>query len=210
MKATRIQHRLARHASSLLLLLALTVAAAQGAWGQVEGDQYLSSLGTQEGSMIEVSEKRIQHKDPKWFDLREQLNLPERSLGTFSYDRPRFDPISSSATEGIQAAHTYIDTIYMHKGKSIDLELPTKIRSGSEANIPSSAQTYQRWYSYRTDGTFRTNETGADDVWDLLTPISGTAYRFANGYVGCPLSDKVVQAMNFYYPTNTEFELSGE
>ncbi len=206
MKATRIHHRLARHASSLLLLLALTVATVQGAWGQVKGDQYLSSLGTQEGSMIEVSEKRIQHKDPKWFDLREQLNLPERSLGTFSYDRPRFDPISSSATEGIQAAHTYIDTIYMHKGKSIDLELPTKIRSGSEANIPSSAQTYQRWYSYRTDGTFRTNETGADDVWDLLTPISGTAYRFANGYVGCPLSDKVVQAMNFYYPTNTEFE----
>ena len=43
-------------------------------------------------------------------------------------------------------------------------------------------------------------------MWDLLTPISGTAYRFANGYVGCPLSDKVVQAMNFYYPTNTEFE----
>ena len=206
MKATRIHHRLARHASSLLLLLALTVATVQGAWGQVKGDQYLSSLGTQEGSMIEVSEKRIQHKDPKWFDLREQLNLPEHSLGTFSYDRPRFDPISSSATEGIQAAHTYIDTIYMHKGKSIDLELPTKIRSGSEANIPSSAQTYQRWYSYRTDGTFRTNETGADDVWDLLTPISGTAYRFANGYVGCPLSDKVVQAMNFYYPTNTEFE----
>ena len=86
--------------------------------------------------MIEVSEKRIQHKDPKWFDLREQLNLPERSLGTFSYDRPRFDPISSSATEGIQAAHTYIDTIYMHKGTRYLRVLPTKIRSGSEANIP--------------------------------------------------------------------------
>ena len=205
MKATRIHHRLARHASSLLLLLALTVATVQGAWGQVKGDQYLSSLGTQEGSMIEVSEKRIQHKDPKWFDLREQLNLPEHSLGTFSYDRPRFDPISSSATDGIQAAHTYIDTIYMHKGASIDLELPTKF--GNEANATSSANTYQRWYSYRTDGTFSTGETEEDAVWDLLTPVSGsgTAYRFANGYVGSPLSASVLQAMKFYYPTNEEF-----
>ena len=339
MKATRIHHRLARHASSLLLLLALTVATVQGAWGQVKGDQYLSSLGTQEGSILQgqvksieavtdegddagsgrygienvlkegavwwtsalpgtvdivinfeqpelvssiylqmgkqiyeravrievssseggepippyenpnrereltltlpnvstqylclrlipenesntlamnklrlswegtvvISEKRIQHKDPKWFDLREQLNLPEHSLGTFSYDRPRFDPISSSATDSIQAAHTYIDTIYMHKGASIDLELPTKF--GNEANATSSANTYQRWYSYRTDGTFSTGETEEDAVWDLLTPVSGsgTAYRFANGYVGSPLSASVLQAMKFYYPTNEEF-----
>ena len=60
MKATRIHHRLARHASSLLLLLALTVAAAQGAWGQVEGDQYLSSLGTQEGSILQEQVKSIE------------------------------------------------------------------------------------------------------------------------------------------------------
>ena len=330
MKATRIHHRLARHASSLLLLLALTVATVQGAWGQdrVEGNRYTTESGsanytplqlerpghsslfnyasrmtdgnettyaeqnsqglpydtytlsnaelgriqivsTQRGPThirISISDNEnsgfervgeyaltyndnvatvtlsepvsapyvrltfrkaalgyrpllinelyffaaesndpvIRHKNPKWFNLREQLNLPVRSLGTFSYDRPRFDPISSSATEGIQAAHTYIDTIYMHKGKSIDLALPTKSQSGNGGT--SSVQTYQRWYSYRTDGTFRTNETGANDVWDLLTPISGTAYRFANGYVGRPLSADVVQAMNFYYPTDTEFE----
>ena len=279
MKATRIHHRLARHASSLLLLLALTVATVQGAWGQdrVEGNRYTTENGSANYTPLQlerpghsslfnyasrmtdgdettyayaeqnsqglpydtytlsnaelgriqiVSTQRqrrptnirisisdnensgfekvgeydliyndnvatvtlsepvsapyvrltflrrasfgyssllinelyffaaesndpvIRHKDPKWFDLREQLNLPVRSLGTFSYDRPRFDPISSSATDSIQAAHTYIDTIYMHKGKSIDLALPTKSQSGNGGT--SSVQTYQRWYSYRT------------------------------------------------------------
>lgn len=328
MKATRIHHRLARHASSLLLLLALTVAAAQGAWGQqTTGDKYVSEGGSsgeitiagvtsndfsnvnrvidgqetdryatvrngQSGTIrfdlgygehrvadivivsrsntyrptqvtvrtsnntsfgetelttqaLSFSNNRatveldadcrryvwldftfssnqgriyevyingeptpmaaVRHKDPKWFDLQDQLGLPSSSLGTFSHDQPRFDAISSSSGQ-IQAAHTYIDTIYMHKGKRVMLALPTKSQTGSGGT--SSTQTYQRWYSYRTDGTFRTVNDGDNEVWDLLTPYENNAdaRRFENGYVGRPFSGNVLQAMYFYYPTNDQFE----
>lgn len=143
----------------------------------------------------------IQHKDAKWFDLQRQLGLPNQSVGSFDHDTPRFDPAMSTATEGLQAAHTYIDTIYVHKGSRVLLSLPTS----QGINGTSSVQSYQRWYSYRTDSNFETNHT--DNVYDLLTPYSETSsiYRFTNGYVGRPLGDEA-KTMYFYYPTNEEFE----
>lgn len=149
------------------------------------------------------SDIEIQHKDAKWFDLREDLGLSPQSLGSFEYDRPWFNA-SLSQVEEIQAAHTYIDTIYMHKGKSITLNLPAK--SGAGTGGSSSVQTYQRWYSYRTDGTFEvTNRNNEDNVVDLLTPTEATnVYRFKNGYVGRPLGD-ITQSMTFYYPTDDQF-----
>lgn len=143
----------------------------------------------------------IQHKDAKWFDLQESLGLSNQSVGSFDHDTPRFDPAMSTATEGLQAAHTYIDTIYVHKGSRVLLSLPTSLG----INGASSVQSYQRWYSYRTDSNFETNHT--DNVYDLLTPYSETSsiYRFTNGYVGRPLGDEA-KTMYFYYPTNEEFE----
>lgn len=144
----------------------------------------------------------IQHKDAKWFDLQRQLGLPNQSVGSFDHDINKFLPELSLSVDSIQAAHTYIDTIYMHKGTSITLALPTKSQSGTGGS--SSAQTYQRWYSYRTDGTFETNHI--DGVYDLLTPNGAIdVSRFTNGYVGRPLGG-IAQAMDFYYPTNAEFE----
>lgn len=149
-----------------------------------------------------VSQTRtIQHKDAKWFDLREDLNIDPSSTGSFDWNVHRFDASQSLATEGLQATHTYIDTIYVHKGSSVQLTLPTS--NNSEGTGTSSSQMYQRWYSYRTDGTFETNH--ANGVYDLLTPNnSASVYRFSNGYVGSPLGD-IAQSMTFYYPTNAEF-----
>ena len=157
------------------------------------------------------NDKKIQHKSAKWFDLVKQFNLSPSVLGSFSYDEPQFDAIMSN-DQKIQATHTYIDTIYMHKGEKITLALPTK--SGTGYASPSSTQTYQRWYSYRTDGTFETNHktsTSGKTVYDLLTPNTGNpsggvpAYRFKNGYVGRPMG-AILQAMDFYYPTDKEFD----
>ena len=157
------------------------------------------------------NDKKIQHKSAKWFDLVKQFNLSPSVLGSFSYDEPQFDAIMSNGQK-IQATHTYIDTIYMHKGEKITLALPTK--SGTGYASPSSTQTYQRWYSYRTDGTFETNHktsTSGKTVYDLLTPNTGNpsggvpAYRFKNGYVGRPMG-AILQAMDFYYPTDKEFD----
>lgn len=145
----------------------------------------------------------IQHKDAKWFDLKEKLVLDNDAVGSFNYDQRRFTADMSVASEGLQATHTYIDTIYVHKGSNVKLILPTS--NNSEGTGTSSVWTYQRWYSYRTDKTFATN--GSDGVYDLLTPNDNKqAYRFTNGYVGKPLSDDIVQSMTFHYPTNDEFE----
>ena len=157
------------------------------------------------------NDKKIQYKSAKWFDLVKDFNLSPSVLGSFSYDEPRFDAIMSN-DQKIQATHTYIDTIYMHKGEKITLALPTKSTTGYASS--SSAQTYQRWYSYRTDGTFETNHktsTSGKTVYDLLTPNTGNpsggvpAYRFENGYVGRPMG-AILQAMDFYYPTDQEFK----
>lgn len=143
-------------------------------------------------------EAKINHKRSKWFDLADDLNLPENSLGTFRYDEPFFETVMSTDLKHIQAAHTYMDTIYVHKGSEVSLSLPTKMGDNY------SVHTYQRWYSYRTDGTFETNHS-SNKAYDLLTPSgSGTVYRLANGYVGQPLGSAVT-SMDFYYPTDAEF-----
>lgn len=154
----------------------------------------------------------IIHKQAKWFDLKSSLNLPDASVGSFSVNEPMFTRRMSNNPSGkIQAAHTYIDTIYVHKGSTIKLSLPDRMDTNEGIN---SVHAYQRWYSYRTDGTFETNH--ADGApYDLLTPtnivdkdnniIPLTRYRLKNGYVGYPLGDSYMFA-DFYYPTDAEFE----
>lgn len=167
-------------------------------------DDYRRTVEVYEVSLFSsASSATIQHKDAKWFDLKENLGLDNDAVGSFNYDQRRFTADMSVASEGLQATHTYIDTIYVHKGSNVKLILPTSNKSDGTGT--SSVWTYQRWYSYRTDKTFATN--GSDGVYDLLTPNDNKqAYRFTNGYVGKPLSGDIVQSMTFHYPTEDEFD----
>lgn len=151
------------------------------------------------------SDNRILHKHPKWFELRNGISEVAKNMDTFEDATKMFTPkdnpfIQYYPVGEIQAAHTYIDTIYMHPGTSVTLTLPDKLND-------VSVRGYQRWYSFRTDGTYQTNNTGQDEVWDLLTPTVGTSYRFANGYVSKPVDtgDNGTYQMRFYFPTNDEF-----
>ena len=140
----------------------------------------------------------ILHRYAKWHSMRSQGGT-SATFDTFSGVRYYAGLFTQSADDSIQASHTYIDTIYVHKGQSISLAIPDKM----DATVSASA--YQRWYNFRTDGLFRTNEE-ADGVYDLLTPSSGqSGSRMANGYVGSPLHNSLY-SVNFYYPTDDEFE----
>lgn len=145
--------------------------------------------------VLDYSNVTIHHKAAKWFDLRSNISEAAKNMDTFNdetawYSGPKGD---------IQASHVYMDTIYVHKGTSVTLAVPDRLSN-------SSVVSYQRWYSYRTDGTFRTQNTGSDEVWDLLTPAGTTPCRFANGYVGKPLTTSDVMDMKFYVPTDEEFK----
>lgn len=145
--------------------------------------------------VVDYSNVTIHHKAAKWFDLRSNISEAAKNMDTFNdetawYSGPKGD---------IQASHVYMDTIYVHKGTSVTLAVPDRLSN-------SSVVSYQRWYSYRTDGTFRTQNTGSDEVWDLLTPAGTTPCRFANGYVGKPLTTSDVMEMKFYVPTDDEFK----
>ena len=145
--------------------------------------------------VVDYSNVTIQHKAAKWFDLRSNISEAAKNMDTFNDETPWY----SGPKGDIQASHVYMDTIYVHKGTSVTLAVPDRLSN-------SSVVSYQRWYSYRTDGTFRTQNTGSDEVWDLLTPLGTTPCRFANGYVGKPLTTSDVMDMRFYVPKDEEFE----
>jgi hypothetical protein len=146
-------------------------------------------------NVVDYSNVTIQHKAAKWFDLRSNISEAAKNMDTFNDETPWY----SGPKGDIQASHVYMDTIYVHKGTSVTLAVPDRLSN-------SSVVSYQRWYSYRTDGTFRTQNTGSDEVWDLLTPAGTTPCRFANGYVGKPLTTSDVMDMKFYVPTDEEFK----
>ena len=191
--------------AALIFLMVAALWPAAEAWGQeyVTGNKYNGTYANY----------TIDHKHAKWYEIRQELSPGAKALDTFDDENDFFDMALSTGSE-IQAAHTYIDTIYVHEGTSVTLSLPDLQSSQNLTSVP----TYQRWYSYRTDKTFATNQTGNRAVRDLLTPANGqpTAYRFANGYVGQPLissssyspqynlSNNLWQ-MNFYFPKKTEF-----
>lgn len=155
----------------------------------------------------------IHHKPAKWYDRRDRISQAARDMDSFSDDEPWFNLDLSSAEGQIQAAHTYIDTIYVHKGDVVPLYIPDVYRRSSTEKITNiSSSSYQRWYSYRTGQTFELNNK-EDGRYDLLTPRDGqTVYRFANGYVGQPVNPKgngnysnAAYQMDFYYPTDEQF-----
>lgn len=157
-----------------------------------------------------IEDKSIIFKPAKWYDLRNgQTN--ESTGDTFSEKEKMFDLKDNPLIVGedlphIQATHTMIDTIYMHKGTSITLTLPDYL------NTNFSIKSYQRWYSFRTGKTFETryHEDKPANVWDLLTPtdLGDDVYRLENGYVGNPLkAGNPAYKMDFYFPTDEEFGL---
>lgn len=161
---------------------------------------------TYEPNVIDAS---ITHKPAKWHKLREGGYTNESTGDTFSEKEEMFDLkdnplIVASNLDPIQATHTMIDTIYMHKGTSITLTLPDYLNSNF------SIKSYQRWYSFRTGKTFETryHEDNPEKVWDLLTPtdLGDDVYRLKNGYVGNPLkAGNPAYKMDFYFPTDDEF-----
>lgn len=180
-----------KHNLYTLLILFCAMFVAQNAVAQVLGDKYNETNAS----------VTITHKAAKWFDLRSGISDAAKAMDTFDDDTKMFT-LQDGKTE-VQAAHTYMDTIYVHKGTSVSLEIPDKLKATN-----FSIKSYQRWYSFRTDGTYRTNNTGENDVWDLLTPadgISGTSYRYANGYVGYPKGANLYK-VDFYVPTDEEFK----
>lgn len=162
---------------------------------------------------VRSSQTTIHHKPAKWYDRRDRISQAARDMDSFSDDEPWFNLDLSSAEGQIQAAHTYIDTIYVHKGDVVPLYIPDVYRRSSTEKITNiSSSSYQRWYSYRTGQTFELNNK-EDGRYDLLTPRDGqTIYRFANGYVGQPVNSKgngnysnAAYQMDFYYPTDEQF-----
>ena len=186
MKITNIYKKTA----ALFFLMAAALWPAVEVWGQVPGDKY-----NEDSASVKIT-----HKAAKWFDLRSGISDAAKAMDTFD-DETKMFTLQDGTTE-VQAAHTYLDTIYVHKGTSVSLEIPDKLKDPNY-----SIKSYQRWHSFRTDGTYRTRNTDPNQVWDLLTPadgISGTSYRYANGYVGYPKGANLYK-VNFYVPTDEEF-----
>lgn len=185
MKITNIYKKTA----ALFFLMAAVLWPAVDAWGQVTGNKY-----NEDNASVTIT-----HKAAKWFDLRSGISDAAKTMDTFD-DETKMFTLQDETTE-VQAAHTYLDTIYVHKGTSVSLEIPDKL----SAQI--RVESYQRWHSFRTDGTFRTQNTEDDEVWDLLTPSdANTYYRYANGYVGKPKGANLYK-VNFYVPTDEEFNV---
>lgn len=155
-------------------------------WGQEYGNQYNNTY----------QNNSIRHKtNTKWHDMRSGGNF----VDTFNDDIMTVK--SGDGRTDIQAAHTYVDTLYVRKGSSVELKLPTI--SNGETGV--STRKYQRWYNFLNEKTFATGNTGRNQVQDLLTPaIDGTFYRFTNGYVGGQnlIGNNIMYKANFYYPTD--------
>lgn len=76
-----------------------------------------------------------------------------------------------------------------------------------------SAQAYQRWYNFITEGTFSYTETnywGNETTYDIVK-FNNNAYRFANGYVGgvdTGLGNNgtnYLDRITFTYPTDDQY-----
>ena len=149
---------------------------------------------------VDLTQISVQHKPAKWYDLRKTMSI--NAADNFDEDESLSMNIAYDNQTKIQAAHTLIDTIYVHAGTSVTLTLPDYL------NETTNNKTYQRWYNYRTEGTFATDNNGNNDIVDYLTPgiaaqgkaANGTGYRFKNGYVGQPLSSACLYVMDFYVP----------
>lgn len=173
-----------------LSLVALLCLGQTAAWAQSINDNYRNNT--------------IQHKKAKWYNLRETIGESAKALDTFNDDEKMFRN-KYTGTE-IQAAHTYYDTLYVRKGKDVTLTLPLVSQSyNASSNKQVSAQAYQRWYNFVTEGTF--SYTQYNGTGDILSP-SSNCLRYANGYVaGTAVNNVSMATVTFHYPTDNEYSL---
>ncbi len=197
------------------------------AWGQnKEGrfaNYYTETYHYWTGALYDISDKSVQHRKAKWYEFRNKDDYND----TFD-DEGGGMVYTLDGKTAIQAAHAYVDTLYVHKGTTISLPLPYRNPQSYyewSNNADVSVAHYQRWFDYRTDGNYYCNYTTAenqDTVYDLLTQAadiwtypynpdnSNYAYRFLNGYlqIGCTRGTaSALSEMVFYYPTDEEYEI---
>lgn len=171
-----------------LSLVALLCLGQTAAWAQRINNDYRNNT--------------IRHKQAKWYNLRETIGESAKALDTFNDDEKMFRN-KYTGTE-IQAAHTYYDTLYVRKGKDVTLTLPLVSQSyNASSNKQVSAQAYQRWYNFVTEGTFSYTQDGRTQ--DILSP-SSNCLRYANGYVaGTAVNNVSMATVTFHYPTDNEY-----
>ncbi len=185
----------------------------------------LENVVDAEGSMYEVlygddysPEAEVEHKAAKWYTIRSGKSSEDYG-DNFGKDTETVDHegMVQTATDWgdgtgtwIQATHEYVDTIYMRKGSSITIKVPTFMNSNG-----SSTATYHRWFNYLNDQNFYCGGGTLDSGADLLTPYSSSyiAWRFENGYVTGMMNDDntdggtyTLRWVNFYYPTDAEYD----
>lgn len=147
----------------------------------------------------------VQHKYPnKWYTIRNNSGMSQASKDMDTFDDETSSFKNTYTNTDIQAAHTYIDTLYVRKGESVTLYLP--LISSSQNQL--SAQAYQRWYNFITEGTF--SYTYRNRTYDIVS-FNSTAYRFANGYVGGVNTGlgnngtNYLDRITFTYPTDDQY-----
>lgn len=144
----------------------------------------------------------VQHKYPnKWYTIRNNSGMSQASKDMDTFDDETSSFKNTYTNKDIQAAHTYIDTLYVKKGESVTLYLP--LISNGQNQL--SAQAYQRWYNFITEGTF--SYTSRNTTYDIVS-FNSTAYRFANGYVGgvnTGLGNNYLDRITFTYPTDAQY-----
>lgn len=122
-------------------------------------DPYQTSYNNTNISTINVT-----HKYAKWYDLRKEIK-PSIKDGFLEDDDCKFytNPYTNKP---IQATHTVIDTIYTHKGSTIDLKLPDNFQGATSIGY------YQRWCNFKTCGTFhiKKKNNSSYSYTDLLIP----------------------------------------
>lgn len=171
-----------------LSLVALLCLGQTAAWAQSINNNYRNNT--------------IQHKQAKWYNLRATIGESAKALDTFNDDEKMFRN-DYTGTE-IQAAHTYYDTLYVRKGENVTLTLPLVSQSyNASTNKQVSAQAYQRWYNFVTEGTFSYTQYGRTQ--DILSP-SSDCRRYANGYVaGTAVNNVSMATVTFHYPTDDDY-----
>lgn len=163
------------------------------AWGQAQQDYNDTYI-----------KNSIQSKAAKWYDLRKELKPSKDDKFEESTRYIEMDwPGTADPKTKIQATHELVDTIYMHKGSSIILQLSDRAKAGSNSY---SINTYQRWYNFRTGKNLRLSTSVGKGINDLLMPINNVKppYILANGYIGKPLASASLE-MVFHYPDETGY-----
>ena len=173
-----------------LSVWALSFLLPMGGWGQTISNTF--------------QDEAVQHKDAKWYTMRNNISQAAKDMDTFDDENPRFkNPYTDTS---IQSAHTYYDTLYVRKGSEVELTLPVVSASYSPGG-QLSARSYQRWYNFVTESTLSyTVRNGWNTrTYDLLEPAQNS-YRFANGYVGGrSVNNTDLGRATFTYPTDAEY-----